>query len=53
MSDINNCIKFKCQQCGVNTFGIDRPNEISFSLVNKMCTSCTDEVVSKIIRGER
>jgi len=57
MSDIDNCVKYKCKQCGVNTFYIK--NEISLDRL--MCTKCfwfvastttPNEMVNRIIRGE-
>ena len=44
--------KYTCVTCGVKTFQLVSKFNINLSLMNKMCNSCANEKIMKIIRGE-
>ncbi len=45
MSDIDNCFKFKCKECGVNTFCIYVKTWVNARLKMKHCEECFKEKI--------
>ena len=51
MSDIRNCFKYQCKECGIKTFQIEVAREINLPLCNQLCSGCYEEKVDKIVKG--